>query len=41
MALKEEGVHVSRPRVAKLMKQQNIKRIIRKKWIITTDSRHN
>ena len=41
MALKEEGIHVSRPRVARLMKQQNIKSIIRKKWVITTDSRHN
>lgn len=41
MALKEAGVHISRPRVAKLMKQQNLKSIIRKKWVITTDSRHN
>jgi len=41
MALKEEGVHVSRPRVARLMKQQNLKSTIRKKWVITTDSRHN
>lgn len=23
------------------MKKQNIKSIIRKKWVITTDSRHN
>lgn len=41
IALLEEGVHVSRPRVARLMKRQNLKSIIRKKWIITTDSRHN
>ena len=41
MALKEEGVHVSRPRVARLMKQQNIKSIIRKKWVITRDSKHH
>jgi putative transposase len=39
--LLEEGFHVSRPRVARLMKKQNLKSIIRKKWIITTDSRHN
>jgi putative transposase len=39
--LQEEGVHVSRPRVARLMKRQNLKSIIRKKWVITTDSRHN
>jgi transposase InsO family protein len=41
MALFEEGIHVSRPRVARLMKQQNLKSIIRKKWVVTTDSRHN
>jgi len=39
--LQEEGIHVSRPRVARLMKKQNLKSIIRKKWVITTDSRHN
>jgi len=41
IALLEEGLHVSRPRVARLMKEQNLKSIIRKKWIATTDSRHN
>jgi len=39
--LQEEGLHVSRRRVARLMKRQNLKSIIRKKWVITTDSRHN
>ena len=39
--LQAEGLHVSRPRVARLMKKQNLKSIIRKKWVITTDSRHN
>jgi len=39
--LQEEGFHVSRPRVARLMKMQNLKSIIRKKWVIITDSRHN
>jgi len=39
--LQEEGFHVSRRRVARLMKRQNLKSIIRKKWVITTDSRHN
>jgi transposase InsO family protein len=39
--LQEEGFHVSRPRVARLMKKLNFKSIIRKKWVITTDSRHN
>ncbi|MBE0674897.1 MAG: IS3 family transposase [Bacteroidales bacterium] len=41
IALLEEGIHVSRPRVARLMKKQNLQSIIRKKWIVTTDSRHN
>jgi len=39
--LKEDGFHVSRQRVARLMKKQNLRSIIRKKWVITTDSRHN
>jgi len=39
--LQEEGYHVSRQRVARLMKKNNLRSIIRKKWIITTDSRHN
>ena len=39
--LHEEGFPVSRPRVARLMREQNLQSIIRKKWIITTDSRHN
>jgi transposase InsO family protein len=41
MALLEEGIQVSRPRVARMMKQQNLRSIIRKKWVVTTDSRHN
>jgi transposase InsO family protein len=41
IALLEEGIHVSRPRVARLMKKQNLQSIIRKKWIVTTDSKHN
>jgi Transposase and inactivated derivatives len=41
IALSEKGIHVSRPRVARLMKQQNLQSIIRKKWVVTTDSRHN
>jgi putative transposase len=39
--LQEEGFHISKPRVARLMKKQNLKSIIRKKWVITTNSRHN
>jgi len=41
IALLEEGIHVSRPRVARLMKKQHLQSIIRKKWVVTTDSRHN
>jgi len=41
IALSEKGIHISRPRVARLMKQQNLQSIIRKKWVVTTDSRHN
>jgi len=41
IALSEKGIHVSRPRVARLMKQQKLQSIIRKKWVVTTDSRHN
>ncbi len=40
LALLEEGIHVSRPKVARLMKKQNMQSVIRKKWIITTDSKH-
>jgi transposase InsO family protein len=40
LALLEEGIQVSRPKVARLMKKQNMQSIIRKKWVITTDSRH-
>ena len=40
IALLEEGLHVSRPRVARLMKKQKLQSIIRKKWIVTTDSKH-
>jgi len=40
IALIEEGLHVSRPRVARLMKKQKLQSVIRKKWIVTTDSKH-
>lgn len=39
--LKKIGYHVSRPRVARLMKQHSIKAIHAKKFVITTDSKHN
>jgi transposase InsO family protein len=41
IALLEEGVQTSRQRVARLMRKQNLKSIIRKKWVVTTDSKHN
>jgi len=39
--LKAEGFKVSRRRVARLMKQAGIRSILRKKYVITTDSKHN
>jgi putative transposase len=41
IALLEEGIPVSRQRVARLMRKQHLQSIIRKKWVVTTDSRHN
>lgn len=39
--LKAQGVNVSRPRAAKLMKQANLKSVIQRKYVvITTDSKH-
>jgi len=38
--LRNHGVFISRPRVARLMRELNLKSIIRKKWIQTTDSQH-
>ena len=39
--LRAQGVNVSRPRVARLMKQANLKSIIQKKYVVTTtDSKH-
>ena len=35
------GYKVSRPRVARIMKKNNIQSKVRKKWIVTTDSKHN
>lgn len=38
--LKKRGFHVSRPRVARLMKQSGIKAVHAKKYVVTTDSKH-
>lgn len=38
--LKKRGFDVSRPRVARLMKQSGIKAVHAKKFVITTDSKH-
>lgn len=38
--LRIRGIFVSRPRVARLMRELNIKSVVRKKWIQTTDSNH-
>jgi transposase InsO family protein len=39
--LNEDGIKVSQPTVAKLMKEQGIRSVIRKKFKVTTDSSHN
>ena len=41
IALRNQGIIISRPRVARLMKRMNLRSIIRKKFVVTTDSRHN
>jgi transposase InsO family protein len=38
--LNNQGVKVSRPRVARLMKEAKIRSVVKKKFKITTDSRH-
>jgi putative transposase len=39
--LKAKGIKVSRQRVARLMKHNNIRAVHRKKFVATTDSKHN
>lgn len=36
----KKGIQISRPRVARLMRKWNIRSIMRKKWVKTTDSEH-
>lgn len=38
--LHRRGYKVSRPKVARLMRNGNIQSKIRKKWVVTTDSKH-
>jgi putative transposase len=38
--LNNQGIKVSRPRVARLMKEAKIRSILKKKFKVTTDSRH-
>ena len=39
--MRSNGFCISRPRVAKIMKAEGLKSIIRKKYVATTDSKHN
>ena len=39
--LKSRKIIVSRPRVARLMKKENIRSKVKKKYVITTDSKHS
>ena len=41
LALRRQGIRVSRPRVARIMKKEGLRSIIRKKYVVTTDSKHN
>jgi putative transposase len=38
--LRKKGIKASRPRVARLMRKFNIRSIVRKSWVRTTDSQH-
>ena len=39
--LQSQGVRVSRPRVSRLMKQAHLRSKVKKKYVATTDSKHN
>lgn len=39
--LNKIGFNVSRPRVARLMQQENIRSKVKKKYVVTTDSKHS
>lgn len=40
MELRKKGIKVSRPRVARLMRKFNIRSIVRRSWVTTTNSEH-
>ena len=40
-ALKDRCIHVSRPRVARLMRKAGIRAVAKKRFVATTDSKHN
>lgn len=40
-ALADKGYSVSRPRVARLMRQAGIRSVLRRKYVVTTDSKHD
>ncbi len=39
--LQSKGIMASRPRVARMMRKENIRSIVKKKYILTTDSKHD
>ncbi len=41
LRLKKLGFRVSKNRVAVIMRKENLRSIIRKKFVVTTDSKHN
>lgn len=41
LKLKSQGIRVSKNRVAKIMRKENLRSVIRKRFVVTTDSKHN
>jgi putative transposase len=39
--LKSRGFQVSRPKVARMMRRENIRSIVKKKYVVTTNSKHS
>lgn len=39
--LKDEGIKTSRRRICRIMKENNLGRVVKRKFVVTTDSSHN
>jgi len=40
-AVRKQGIRISKNRVARIMKKENLRSVVRKKFVVTTDSKHN